>query len=103
EYRTVKVRRDPNAPAITELIDYEAFCGSVSEEAADAVKDSTISVSELKEMLDAGKDIALIDVREPNEFEIVSIPGATLIPKGEFLNGNALSRLPQDKQVVLYC
>ncbi|GAA0627579.1 adenylyltransferase/sulfurtransferase MoeZ [Sporichthya brevicatena] len=103
EYRTVKVRRDPNAPDITELIDYEAFCGAVSDEAADAVKDSTISVKELKEWMDAGKDFALIDVREPNEFEIVSIPGATLIPKGEFLNGNALEKLPRDKQIVLHC
>jgi sulfur-carrier protein adenylyltransferase/sulfurtransferase len=102
-YRTVNVRRDPNAPAITELIDYEAFCGAVSEEAADAVRESTISVKELKDLLDSAAPIALIDVREPNEFEIVSIPGATLIPKGEFLNGNALSRLPQDRQVVLYC
>jgi molybdopterin/thiamine biosynthesis adenylyltransferase/rhodanese-related sulfurtransferase len=102
-YRQVKVRRDPDAPAITELIDYEAFCGSVSEEAIDAIKESTISVRDLKEMIDAGKDIALIDVREPNEFEIVAIPGATLIPKGEFLNGSALPKLPQDKQIVLYC
>ncbi|HEX3610467.1 MAG TPA: adenylyltransferase/sulfurtransferase MoeZ [Sporichthyaceae bacterium] len=102
-YRTVKVRRDPSAPAITELIDYEVFCGAVSEEASDAVKESTISVKELKDLLDSNAAIALIDVREPNEFEIVSIPGATLIPKGEFLNGNALARLPQDKQVVLYC
>jgi adenylyltransferase/sulfurtransferase len=103
EYRTVKVRRDPNAPEITELIDYEAFCGAVSEEASEAAKDSTISVYDLKEMIDAGKDIALIDVREPNEFEIVAIPGAVLVPKGEFLNGTALSKLPQDKQIVLYC
>jgi molybdopterin/thiamine biosynthesis adenylyltransferase/rhodanese-related sulfurtransferase len=103
EYRTVRVRRDPNAPTITELIDYEAFCGAVSEEAVDAVRESTISVKDLKEMIDAGKSFALIDVREPNEFEIVSIPGATLIPKGEFLSGAALSKLPQDRQVVLYC
>ena len=102
-YRQVKVRRDPNAPEITELIDYEAFCGAVSEEAVDAIRDSTISVRDLKEMIDAGKDIALIDVREPGEFEIVSIPGATLIPKGQFLNGTALPKLPQDRQIVLYC
>jgi adenylyltransferase/sulfurtransferase len=103
EYRTVKVRRDPNAPEITELIDYDAFCGSVSEEAIDAIKDSTISVKDLKEWMDAGKEFELIDVREPNEFEIVAIPGATLIPKGEFLNGSALEKLPKDKQIVLYC
>jgi sulfur-carrier protein adenylyltransferase/sulfurtransferase len=108
-YRTVKVRKDPECPlcgknpTITELVeDYEAFCGAISEEAADAAKDSTISAQELKTMLE-GDDIFLVDVREPNEYEIVSIPGATLIPKGEFLSGEALERLPQDKKVVLHC
>jgi len=109
-YRQVKVRKDPECPlcgknpTITELLeDYEAFCGAVSEEASEAAQDSTITVTELKAMQDAGEDIFLIDVREPNEYEIVSIPGATLIPKGEFLNGNALARLPQDKKIVLHC
>jgi molybdopterin/thiamine biosynthesis adenylyltransferase/rhodanese-related sulfurtransferase len=108
-YRSVKVRKDPECPlcgknpTITELVeDYEAFCGAISEEAADAAKDSTISAQELKTMLE-GDDIFLVDVREPNEYEIVSIPGATLIPKGEFLSGAALERLPQDKKVVLHC
>ena len=54
-------------------------------------------------MIDSGDDFFLVDVREPNEYEIVSIPGATLIPKGEFLNGSALERMPQDKQIVLHC
>jgi adenylyltransferase/sulfurtransferase len=103
KYTTLKLRKDPDTAPITELIDYDAFCGAVSEEAIDAIKDSTISVKDLKEMIDAGKEFALIDVREPNEFEIVSIPGATLIPKGEFLNGSALEKLPKDKQIVLYC
>ncbi len=106
-YRQVKIRKDPNAEAITGLIDYDAFCGSISEEAADAAVNSTISVKQLKEMLDeregGERDFVLIDVREPGEFEIVSIPGAILIPKGEFLNGTALGQLPQDKQVVLHC
>ena len=54
-------------------------------------------------MLDRKDDIFLVDVREPNEYEIVSIPGATLIPKDEFLNGSALEKLPQDKRIVLHC
>ena len=54
-------------------------------------------------MKDAGKDILLVDVREPAEYEIVWIPGATLIPKGDILSGAALAQLPQDKQIVLYC
>ena len=109
-YRTVKVRKDPECPlcgknpTITELVeDYEAFCGAVSDEAAAAAADSTISVRDLKEMQDRGDDIFLVDVREINEYEIVNIPGATLIPKGEFLNGNALERMPQDKKIVLHC
>ena len=53
--------------------------------------------------LDGDEKIQLIDVREPNEYEIVSIPGATLIPKGEFISGAALEKLPQDKRIVLHC
>jgi len=108
-FRTVKVRKDPECPVcgknptITELIDYEEFCGVVSEDAQQAVAGSTITATELKGMLDRHEDIFLVDVREPNEYEIVSIPGATLIPKGEFLSGAALERLPQDKRIVLHC
>ena len=112
-YRQVKIRKDPNCavcgehPTVTELIDYEAFCGTISEEAAEAARDSTISVVQLKDMLvarEAGEaDFVLIDVREPNEYEIVSIDGSVLIPKGEFLDGSALEKLPNDKQIVLYC
>ena len=106
-YRTVKIRKDPNGEPITELIDYDYFCGTVSEEATEAVKDSTISVKQLKDMLDARErgetDFELIDVRDPNEWDIVHIDGATLIPKGEFLNGNALAGLPTDKPIVLHC
>jgi molybdopterin/thiamine biosynthesis adenylyltransferase/rhodanese-related sulfurtransferase len=108
-FRSVKVRKDPECPVcgknptITELIDYEEFCGVVSEDAQQAAAGSTISAKELKEMQDNGDNIFLVDVREPNEYEIVSIPGATLIPKGEFLSGAALERLPQDKRIVLHC
>jgi adenylyltransferase/sulfurtransferase len=112
-YRQVKIRKDPNCavcgdnPTVTELIDYEVFCGTISEEAAEAARDSTISVVQLKAMLDereAGtRDFVLIDVREEVEWEIVQIPGATLIPKGQFLDGSALTNLPTDKQIVLYC
>ena len=75
----------------------------MSEEAAEAAAGSTISAKDLAAMLEAGDPIFLVDVREPNEYEIVSIPGATLIPKGEFLSGAALERLPQDKRIVLHC
>jgi adenylyltransferase/sulfurtransferase len=108
-YRTVRVRKDPECPicgknpTITELIDYEAFCGTVSEEAQEAAVGSTITAQDLKDLLDRGERINLVDVREPAEFEIVKIPGATLIPKNEILSGAALSQLPQDRKTVLYC
>jgi adenylyltransferase/sulfurtransferase len=109
EFRKIKVRKDPNCavcgenPTVTELIDYEAFCGVVSEEAQQAAVGSTITAAELKDLLDSDKPIYLVDVREPAEYEIVSIPGATLIPKDEILRGDALASLPQNKQIVMYC
>jgi adenylyltransferase/sulfurtransferase len=113
EWRKLKVRKDPACRLcgpdadVTGLIDYEAFCGAISEDAADAAAGSTISVTQLEKMLgerEAGeRDFVLVDVREPNEYEINKLPGSVLIPKGEFLNGNALGQLPADKQVVLHC
>jgi adenylyltransferase/sulfurtransferase len=108
-YRTIKVRKDPECPVcgknptITELIDYEAFCGAVSEEATEAAKDSTITATELKAMIDAGNDPYIVDVREPAEYEIVRIPGSHLIPKGEIVDGSALASLPSNRQIVLHC
>ncbi|MBV8541882.1 MAG: adenylyltransferase/sulfurtransferase MoeZ [Pseudonocardiales bacterium] len=102
-YRTIRIRRDPVGEPITELIDYAEFCGTVSDAAATAAAGSTITAVELKEMIDSGKDFALIDVREPHEYEIVRIPGSTLIPKDRILSGEALAELPQDKPLVLHC
>jgi sulfur-carrier protein adenylyltransferase/sulfurtransferase len=108
-YRTVRVMKDPECavcgknPTITELIDYEEFCGTVSEDAQRAASGSTITATQLKAMLDGDEKIFLVDVREPNEYEIVSIPGSVLIPKDQFLNGAALERLPQDRRIVLHC
>jgi len=109
-YRTVKVRKDPNCvlcgPNATQkelLADYDDFCGTVSAEAQEAAADSTITVSELVDWQRSGKDFLLVDVREPAEYEIVRIPGSVLIPKGEILSGEALARLPQDRQIVLHC
>ncbi|TDZ45787.1 putative adenylyltransferase/sulfurtransferase MoeZ [Mycobacteroides franklinii] len=101
--RTITLHRDPERQPITELIDYEAFCGAVSEEGQAAAVGSTITAPELKELIDAGNDIALIDVREPVEWDIVHIAGAKLIPKERFLSGEALADLPQDRPIVLHC
>lgn len=109
-YRKVKIRKDPKCPICSErptqtelLPDYESFCGMISEGAAEASAGSTISVTELKEKMDRKDKFMLIDVREPGEFEIVRIPGSTLIPKQEFLNGSALEKLPQDLPIILHC
>jgi adenylyltransferase/sulfurtransferase len=109
-YRKIKVRKDPNCPICSDhptqtalLPDYEAFCGVLSDAAEVAVKDATISVSELKNKIDKNENFFLIDVREPSEFEIVRIPGSTLIPKQGFLDGTALTDLPQDKPIILHC
>jgi adenylyltransferase/sulfurtransferase len=117
EYRKLKVRKDPNCalcgehPTVTDLIDYDTFCGAVSEEASEAAVGSTISVVQLSHMLkeraNGERDFVLVDVREPNEAEINHIPGAVLIPKGDFLNGSALERLTEltggDKPIVMHC
>jgi sulfur-carrier protein adenylyltransferase/sulfurtransferase len=106
-YRAVKVRKDPECPlcgknpTITELIDYEAFCGSVSDEAQQAAAGSTITAAELKGMQDRAEPFLLVDVREPAEWEIVRIPGAVLIPKGDL--PAKLAELPQDKPIIAYC
>jgi len=109
-FRKIKVRKDPNCPLCgdnptqTELLpDYEAFCGVLSDAAEVAVKDSTISVSDLAAKISTHEDFYLVDVREPSEFEIVRIPGSHLIPKQGFLDGTVLATLPQDKPIILHC
>ncbi|MCQ4121411.1 adenylyltransferase/sulfurtransferase MoeZ [Rhodococcus tibetensis] len=102
-YRTITLRRDPARTPITELIDYDAFCGVVSDEGQSAAAGSTITATELRDLLDAGKDLQIVDVREPVEWDIVHLPGAVLIPKDRILSGEALAELPQNKPIVLHC
>ncbi|SDG74940.1 adenylyltransferase and sulfurtransferase [Lentzea fradiae] len=102
-YRTIKIRKDPASPKITELIDYDAFCGVVSTDAQQAAAGNTITPLELKHKQESGEDFLLVDVREPHEYEIVKIPGSVLIPKDKILSGEAFSELPQDKPLVLHC
>jgi adenylyltransferase/sulfurtransferase len=109
-FRKIKVRKYPNCPLCSEkatqkdlLPDYEAFCGTLSDAAQAASAGSTITVQELKSKIDSKEDFYLIDVREPSEYEIVSIPTAHLIPKQGFIDGSVLATLPQDKPIVLHC
>jgi molybdopterin/thiamine biosynthesis adenylyltransferase/rhodanese-related sulfurtransferase len=102
-YRTITIRKDPSTPKITELIDYEEFCGVVSQDAVEAATGSTITPRELRALLDSGKKLALIDVREPVEWDINHIDGAQLIPKSLISSGEGLAKLPHDRKAVLYC
>src|SRR6202034_3050558 len=99
-YCTIAIRKDPAAPAITGLIDYDQFCGVASGPVA---VDSAITPGELRDLLDAGNKVALIDVREPAEWEINHIDGAQLIPNSSISSGEGLSQLPRDRMSVLYC
>ena len=97
-YRTITVRKDPLAPPITGLVDYEAFCGT-----APAPAEPGISPGQLRVLLDEGDDVVLIDVREPGEWEINRIDGARLIPKSALESGAGLALIPADRTPVLYC
>jgi sulfur-carrier protein adenylyltransferase/sulfurtransferase len=102
-YRTIRIRKNPSTPRVTELIDYEDFCGVVSDDVAEAASGSTITPCELRELLDSGKKLALIDVREQVEWDINHIDGAQLIPKSLISSGEGLTKLPHDRMAVLYC
>ncbi|GAC1595489.1 MAG: adenylyltransferase/sulfurtransferase MoeZ [Pseudarthrobacter sp.] len=104
-WREIRVSKDPAAGLITELTDYEAFCGITPAVSADT--EHTVTATQLATMLasrKAGlKDFALVDVREAGEHDIVSIDGSVLIPQGKILAGEAWPELPQDKDIVFHC
>jgi molybdopterin/thiamine biosynthesis adenylyltransferase/rhodanese-related sulfurtransferase len=126
-WREVGVRADPGCalcgaePTVTGLIDYEGFCGLPSEapselssgvsagEGSDeeAGPPDAVTARELADLLAARErgeaDFVLVDVREPGEREIVSIPGAIALPRAAFHNGDAWQQLPFDKRVILHC
>jgi adenylyltransferase/sulfurtransferase len=106
ESRTLKFKKDLNAPKIEKLIDYEQFCGIEKPAAAAAKKDNTvkeISVTELKALKDQGADFQLIDVREEYEYDIANLAnlGAELIPLAT-VPANA-ERIAKGKQVIIHC
>jgi sulfur-carrier protein adenylyltransferase/sulfurtransferase len=106
-FKDIRVRKDPECPvcgknpSVTELIDYEEFCGVVSNQAQAAAAGATLTPTELRDLLDNGQRIALIDVRESAEWQINRLPGAKLIPLGEL--PSRLTELPQTEPVVVYC
>jgi sulfur-carrier protein adenylyltransferase/sulfurtransferase len=109
-FREMRLRKDPNCPVcgenptVTELIDYQEFCGIPQAQTAESVDElPEITVRELKEKLDAGEEVAVLDVREPHEYEVANLEtqGAKLIPLGEL--PNRLSELNQNDEVAVYC
>jgi molybdopterin/thiamine biosynthesis adenylyltransferase/rhodanese-related sulfurtransferase len=99
-YRAIAIRKDPATPTITELVDYEEFCGVATGATADAC---AITPRELCELLNSGQNVALIDVREPVEWDINHIDGAQLIPTSLISSAEGLAKLPRDRRPVLYC
>ena len=108
-FRELKLRPSPERPVIDKLIDYQEFCGvggtAPGQEEAGAVE--TISVGELKTLLDSGgDDIVLLDVRMPQEAEIATIPGAVLVPLDQIENGTAIDQvreLAAGKRLYAHC
>ncbi|QOT16379.1 MULTISPECIES: molybdopterin-synthase adenylyltransferase MoeB [Paenarthrobacter] len=104
-WREIKVSKDPEAQPITELTDYEAFCGVTPPAPTDG--EHTVTAKELAAMLAeraAGeRDFDLVDVRESGEYSIVNIDGAVLIPQGRILAGEAWVDLPQNRDIVFHC
>jgi len=106
-FRELHVQRDKNCPVcgenptIRELIDYEQFCGVRITGEDPSSRATSIAPEQLKEMLDRGEEIQLIDVREPVEWEICRLPGARLIPLGQLTS--RLHEIDQTKKVIVYC
>jgi adenylyltransferase/sulfurtransferase len=109
KFREFKLRKDPKCPVcsehptITELVDYDQFCGIPEAKAADEEEANvpTITVTELKAKLDRGDQFQLIDVREQYEWDICHIPGAKLIPLGQL--PSRMSELDSADEIVLQC
>lgn len=109
EFRTVSILKDPECPAcgehptITELIDYEVFCGLANAGTNGASEVPEIEVEELEAALDADEPIAILDVREPYEWEICNLGhrGARLIPEGELVA--RLNEIDPKVRLVVHC
>lgn len=110
KFRELKLRPNPQRPVIEKLIDYEMFCGIPQAKAAEAQQQSDLqemTVQELKQLLDSGtEDFVLLDVRNPNEYEIARIPGAVLIPLPDIENGNGAEQVKEllnGHKLVAHC
>ena len=108
-FRELKLRKDPDCPVcgthptVKQLIDYEQFCG-IKPAAPEpvAVNSATeITSVELKQRMDRGEKLRIVDVREPNEFQICRIPGTELIPLGDI--PKRYNELDPDQELIVHC
>ena len=105
-FRELKLRKNPDcpvcgpSPAITQLIDYQEFCGIRGEEAPAIAGIAEIQPEELKRRLDAGEDIFVLDVREPHEYQICNLNGH-LIPLGDL--PKRMNELDSSREIVAHC
>lgn len=128
-FTTIKIRKNPNCPVCSipveevELIDYEQFCGMPAHDKSEFGRNDKeeghveeITVSTLKQRLDAGEDLFILDVRNPQEWEISKLEGAVFIPKPEIesaindvLGGRkpreatVLAQIPDDREIIVHC
>jgi adenylyltransferase/sulfurtransferase len=110
-FRELKLRRDPECPVcgdhptVTKLIDYEQFCGMRPEPPAQSTtapaSEWEITAGELKKRMDAGDKLFVLDVREPNEYQINRISGSTLIPLGEL--PRRYQEIDREQEIVALC
>jgi sulfur-carrier protein adenylyltransferase/sulfurtransferase len=105
-FRELKLRKNPDCPAcgnhptVTELIDYEQFCGIRGAEKPTAASIVDMTVEELKQRIDAGDDLFVLDVREPNEYQICNL-GGHLIPLNDL--PKRVGELDASKEIVVHC
>ena len=109
KFRELKLRKDPQCPicgenpTIKELINYEEFCGLRAQPQTQSSEPNLeeITASDLKQRLDRGDGIQIIDVREPHEYEIARLPGTTLIPLGQVVN--RMNEIDPSRETVVHC
>src|SRR5690606_14401845 len=126
-FTTIKIRKNPNCPVCgipaeqVELIDYEQFCGVPAHDHAETRYDFEVPVPQidaaaLKQRMDAGDDLYVLDVRNPEEWEIAVIPNTIKIPKSQIelaayqvasgaqaLEQTVLAEIPKDREVIVHC
>ena len=113
-FQELKLQKDPDCPVcgthptVRELVDYEAFCGMTPaagkvdrSPAGSGDLDFNISQADLKARLDRGEELFLLDVREPQEYQIARLPGGVLMPPGELVARQG--ELDPDAEIIVYC